>query len=49
VTSDKGLIKRTMTSVVSESVVVGEEPHPIVLSNEVGILFHEFYGSMKEL
>ena len=38
-----------MTSVVSESIVVGEEPHPVVRSNKVGILFHELYGSMKEL
>lgn len=42
-------MKRTMTSVVSESIVVGKEPHPIVRGNEVRILFSELYGSMKEL
>ena len=46
---DKGLIKHTMTSVVSESIIVGEEPHPIARSNEVGILFSELCGSMKKL
>jgi len=45
----KGLIKLTMTSVVSETIVIGEESHPIVLCNEVGVLFNELYGSMKEL
>jgi hypothetical protein len=43
------MIKHTMTSVVGESIVVGEEPHPIARSNEVRILFSELYGSMKEL
>lgn len=43
------MIKHTMTSVVSESIVVGEEPHRVARSNEVGILFRELYGSMKEL
>jgi hypothetical protein len=46
--SDKGAIKHTMTSVVSESIVVGEEPHPITRSNEVGILFTKLYSSMKK-
>jgi hypothetical protein len=43
------LIKRTMTSIVSQSIVVGEESHPIVRCNEVRILLDEFYGGMKEL
>lgn len=36
-----------MTSVVSKSIVVGEEPHPIVRCNEVRILLNEVYDSMK--
>lgn len=43
-----GGIKHTMTSVVSEPIVIGDEPQRIIRWNEVGVLFHELYGRMTE-